>query len=251
MNKTDSGIITRTQDLMIVHGATNATNDGAVQTRYVQAEVVHGWPPPIPRTADFLPMGAMGSPFQNLGGFQSPIQAMEVRRTFEVKITQKAYNKMMFWVLNAPGEVSGYGHVERDGNSFLIDDVLILEQQNGGSHSYISEAATLKFMLMLKKRGLGHRLHRLWWHSHNDFGAFYSPTDHAQIDSLANSQFNVSIVTNKMFEPRCRVDFYRPVRYAVDFLPLKVVPDVSKNKAVELQAELDALTVKKAVRRAR
>lgn len=250
MKNTDSGIITRTKDLMIVHSATNATQ-GGIETRYVQAEIVSGWPPPIPRTADFLPMGTMGSPFQNLGGFQTPLQAMEVRRTFEIKITQKAYNKMMFWVLNAPGEVSGYGHVERDGNSFLIDDVLILEQQNGGSHSYISEEATYRFMLMLKKRGLQNKIFRLWWHSHNDFGAFYSGTDHSQIESLANSQFNVSIVTNKMFEPRCRVDFYRPVRYAVDFLPLKVVPDLSRNKAAELQAELDALTVKKSPRRSR
>jgi len=54
-----------------------------------------------------------------------------------------------------------------------------------------------------------------------------------------------------MFEPRCRVDFYRPVRYAMDHLPLKVIPDYSPERAKELQVELDAITKKKAIRRAR
>lgn len=239
MKNNDSGMLTRTMAMSVL--SSTASQDDGVQARYVQAEVVPAWPPMIPQKAELLPVG----------GLTSPLQVMEVRRTFEVRITQRAYNKMMFWVLNAPGEVSGYGTVERDGNSFLIDDVIILEQQNGGSHSYISEEATYRFLMFLKKHGLRDKFYRCWWHSHNDFGAFYSGTDMSQIESLANSQFNVSIVTNKMFEPRCRVDFYRPVRYAIDFLPLKVVPDVSKSKASELQAELDALTVKKSVRRPR
>lgn len=218
---------------------TSHTGQGII-TGYLPAVITPPWPPLIQRGAEFLPVG----------GFSSMMEVSAMRRTFEVTITQAAYNKMMFWVLNSPGEVSGYGHVVRKGNSFLIDEVLVLEQENGHTHSFISEKATMDFLLMLRKRGIT-KVFRNWWHSHDDFGAFYSSVDHEQIDSLANNEFTVSVVTNKMFEPRCRVDFYRPVRYAMDHLPLKVIPDYSPERAKELQAELDAITKKKAIRRAR
>lgn len=227
---------TETQDQNM---ASNAAQYGTL-TRYVPAEIVPTWPPAVPKDAEFMPIER----------FTSMVQVMEMRRTFEVTIKQAAYNRMMFYVMNAPGEVSGYGKVVRNGNSFMVEDVIILEQKNGHSHSLITPETAFRFMMLMKKRGLSTEGYNLWWHSHNDFGSFFSAVDIEQIDSLQNNNFTLSIVTNKMLEPKCRVDFYRPVRFGMDNLPLKVLPDISKSRAAQLRVEMDELT-KKSPRRAR
>jgi proteasome lid subunit RPN8/RPN11 len=228
------------QSPYISNSTAAADSTRGIVSQYMAAEPVAAWPPRIQPGAEFLPVEQ----------FTSMAQVMEMRRTFEVTMSQAAYNKMMFFVMNAPGEVSGYGKVVRKGNSFLVTDVIVLEQENGHSHSFISEEATLKFMLMMRKRGLSDEGYNCWWHSHNDFGSFFSHVDLDQIASLANNKFTVSIVTNKMLEPKFRVDFYRPVRYAMDTLPLKVLPASTPRQAAELMAELAELT-KKSPRRAR
>lgn len=215
--------------------------NGLVLTRYMPAEVVPAWPPAVPKDAEFLPIER----------FSSVFQVLEVKRTFEVSIKQAAYNRMMFYIMNAPGEVSGYGKVQRVGNSFMIEDVIVLEQKNGHSESFITPETTFRFMMLMKKRGLSTEGYNLWWHSHNDFSAFFSGTDLEQIESLKNDRFTLSLVTNKMLEPRCRVDFYRPIRYGIDHLPLKVLPEIDALRASELKAEMDSLIKTKSPRRKR
>lgn len=200
-------------------------------TGYMPSTVVQAWPPAVPKDAEFLP----------LEDFKTPYQYIEVKRTFEVVIRQGAYNRMMYYVMNAPGEVSGFGKVTRRGNSFMVEDVIVLEQKNSGVSSDISEGTLEKFMKLMKKRGLDTEGYDLWWHSHNDFTAYFSQTDLDTIEELRSNRFTLSIVTNKMLEPQCRVDFYAPVRYGIQRLPLKVLPEIDAKRAAELKAEMDVL----------
>lgn len=231
--------VERTQALAVSHTA-NGQLEPNILNFYTNAGVKSAWPPAIPAEAQ---IGLVG-------GFTSMLQMKEVRHTFDIRIKQSAYNKMMFFVLNAPGEVSGYGEVVRVDNSFLVEDVMMLEQVNGATHSLITPETTLKFRQIVRKRGLKIERFRLWWHSHNDFGVFFSSTDQEQIESLTTDHYTLSIVVNKMLDHRCRVDFYRPVRFGMDHLPLKIVPEVNPRKAEELKAEMAQLT-KKSPRRSR
>jgi len=233
----------KTEEITTRTSTTNTSQNGsatAPQLTYMPIEAVRPWPPQVPDGAEFLPIER----------FSSMFQVMEVRRTFDVSIKQSAYNKMMFYVMNAPGEVGGYGKVSRRGNSFLIEDVIVLEQSNGHSHNHISQDAIFRFMNQMRKRGLSTEGYNLSWHSHNDFGAFFSGEDKEHIESLANSRFTLSIVTNKMFDHVCRVDFYRPVRYGIENLPLKVIPEISRVRAAQFKEEMDQL-IKKSPRRTR
>lgn len=200
-------------------------------TGYMPSIVAQAWPPAVPKNAEFLP----------LEDFKTPYQYIEVKRTFEVTIRQAAYNRMMYYVMNAPGEVSGFGKVTRVGNSFTVEDVIVLEQKNSGVSSDISEGTLEKFMKLMKKRGLDTEGYDLWWHSHNDFAAYFSQTDLDTIEELRTNRFTLSIVTNKMLEPQCRVDFYTPVRYGIQRIPLKVLPAIDEKSAAALKAEMDML----------
>jgi hypothetical protein len=201
---------------------------------YIPAELVPAWPPSIPKDAEFLPMER----------FSSQLQFTEVKRTFEVTIDQRAYNRMMYYVMSAPGEVSGFGKVARKGNSFHISDVIVLEQKNTGASSDISQGTLEKFMKLMKKRGLDTEGYDLWWHSHVYMMTRFSQTDLDTIEELRSNRFTLSLVTNKLLEPRCRVDFYNPVRYGIDGIALKVIPTFDPAMAAELQAEMDGLMKK-------
>jgi hypothetical protein len=51
---------------------------------------------------------------------------------------------------------------------------------------------------------------KLWWHSHGDLGVFWSTTDEANIQRLANSSYMISIVGNKDRKSLTRIDLYQP-----------------------------------------
>lgn len=197
-------------------------------TGYMPSIVAQAWPPAVPKNAEFLP----------LENFKTPYQYIEVKRTFEVTIRQAAYNRMMYYVMKAPGEVSGFGKVTRVGNSFTIEDVIVLDQKNTGASSDISQDTLYKFKLLMKKRGLTLEGWDLWWHSHVYMATRFSQTDLDTIEEIRSERFTLSLVTNKLLEPRCRVDFYAPVRYGIDGIPLKVIPEMDKARAQELDVEM-------------
>jgi hypothetical protein len=186
------------------------------------------WPPAVPKDARFLP----------IENFSSLQQILLMKRAFEIVIDQAAYNKMMCYTMQAPGEVSGFGKVVRTGNSFLVQDVVALEQVNTAASSRIFEETLNQFMRQMRKHGLDTEGYDLFWHSHHTMPVFFSTTDMDTVEALHNSRFTMSIVVNQRLESRCRVDFYDPVRYGIDNLPLKVAPVFNPGQAEAYREEM-------------
>jgi hypothetical protein len=209
----------------------NGHEDPSLST-YHQAGLYDPWVRQFPGGVRFMP----------IEGFSSPFQIMEIKRSFEIKMSQHAYNTMMGYVLNAPGEVSGFGKVVRDGSCFTVENIVALAEYNTEGSSLITEKTLYRFMRQMRKHGLTTEGYDLWWHSHNTMGVFFSGVDQAAIEGpLKNPRFTLSIVANKRLETRCRVDFYDPVRYGVDQLPLKIVPSVDADMAAQLAKDLDKM----------
>ena len=186
------------------------------------------WPPQVPPDARYLPIER----------FSSVHQVLQMKRSFEIVMDQAAYNKMMCYTMQAPGEVSGFGKVARTGNSFLIQDVVALDQVNSAASSRIFEETLNQFMRQMKKHGLDTEGYDLFWHSHHTMPVFFSPTDTDTIEELHNSRFTLSLVVNQRLESRCRIDFYDPVRYGIDNLPLKIMPVFQPGQAEAYREEM-------------
>ena len=160
---------------------------------------------------------------------------------YTMRFTPKAYQKFWLYIDKATGEISGLGHVTFDPftDSFLIDDLALLEQTNGGANTVMSGAGLSKFMLELDKSGGNPAEWRLWWHSHVDFQAFWSGTDIATINDFDTEQVEanwfLSIVGNKKREFKTRLDVFQPFRYTFDDLSVEEVPDEEVEKIVDAE----------------
>ena len=117
---------------------------------------------------------------------------------FRVEFDPMVYHKIMHWIDKAVGEVSGLGKVvfEADGTCRVISAFLI-EQENSGSTTDLNAAAIAKVMYEQRETP-GHL--NFWWHSHVNFGVFWSGTDENTIRELGSNGFLVSTVLNKKRE---------------------------------------------------
>lgn len=127
-----------------------------------------------------------------------------------------AQQKMKHWINIARGEVSGLGAVEEIRNDrgiitgFIIDEIYLLKQQSGSADTILDDEAVGQFLFEMAKSGGDTSKIKLWWHSHGDLGVFWSTTDEANIQRLANSSYMISIVGNKDRKSLTRIDLYQP-----------------------------------------
>ena len=148
----------------------------------------------------------------------------------DVYIDAQAMAKLRAWTHHAEGEVSGLGLIDvtREGeciSSLEVTDVFILKQECTSVSTELDPGAIGELLVDLSQKGKEHEL-RVWWHSHADMGVFWSSTDDTNIQRLATEDFLVSIVLNKAWETRVRVDWFAPARVTFDDLPLHVLlPD--------------------------
>jgi proteasome lid subunit RPN8/RPN11 len=142
-------------------------------------------------------------------------------------ITQKAYNKLFGYVVSTPQEVSGLGIVEEvQGIGVAITDVYLLDQVCGPASTELDPLAVSKLLIELSKQGKEKNL-LCWWHSHADMGVFWSGTDNTTIQGLKSGSYFVSIVVNKRFDMKARIELYSPVSISLDDIPVKVLPDIT------------------------
>lgn len=118
---------------------------------------------------------------------------------FKINIDNQMYQKVMHWIQKAPGEVSGLGKLLLDKNTGLIEvkSAILLKQENTGTSTDIDAQSIGKAMFELKDEE-GHL--NWWWHSHVDFGVFWSGTDMDTIRQIGNHGFVVATVFNKKHE---------------------------------------------------
>ena len=121
-------------------------------------------------------------------------------------INARIYAKLFRYANAVNSEISGWGKVESFGGIHRITKIILLNQVcNTASTTLDSEKLTQMYVDMAN-RGEDPASYNLWWHSHYDFGVFWSATDEYAIQSLATSNNLFSICINKNGEMIGRID---------------------------------------------
>lgn len=129
-------------------------------------------------------------------------------------LSPKAYQKMKYFVLNTPVEVSGMGKSKFiDNETILVQDIEILKQENSFADTILDEAAMAKF---LQEKIEESESWNIWWHSHADMGSFWSITDERTIEETTGGNYLISIVTNKKLKTLARFDLFNPLRLTLE-----------------------------------
>lgn len=162
----------------------------------------------------------------------------------EVHIDALVYRKIMHWMNKAGNyEISGLGNVfyDKEDHVLRVTDVYLLEQENTGSTTDISEKAVGKLMYqhhLLQKKGEIEGELRFWWHSHVDMGVFWSGTDRETIIQLGQGGWFLSTVFNKKEEMKSCVFMTDPMKLFTDDLPTLILSDVTEEQIKKALAKI-------------
>ena len=148
---------------------------------------------------------------------------------FKVSTEEATYKRIMDITMATKGEWSCFGVVKKDGNNFLISDIVIPKQDNSAGQTTMDIDDLCDMASDMALRGQDTSEWHCWIHSHGDFNVFYSSTDNKTIDGFMKffSQENsylISIVVNHAGELICRVDINYPVRVTLG----EVVVEIKK-----------------------
>ena len=128
-----------------------------------------------------------------------------------VIIPGKVWAKMSYYCQLAKGEVSGMGTVvQRDDETLEVTNIIMLKQDGSGAHTEMSQDVLDSFMLRLARKGQSLQDWKVWWHTHHDFGTFWSGVDTGNIENmkkiLGKKGYLVSINTNQKGDVIARYD---------------------------------------------
>lgn len=146
---------------------------------------------------------------EDLGSFY-PIE--EVKPTHEtitsIVIPPKIYSEMKTYCDLAKGEISGLGKIQVNNGVARIVGIALLEQENTAAHTMITEDTLTKFIMNLAKKGQSPEMWKVWWHTHHDFGTFWSQVDTDNIASLSSymQSYLISVELNKAGSVIARLD---------------------------------------------
>lgn len=141
-----------------------------------------------------------------------------IESTRDIIIDPLAYKKMLYFTQAATGEISGFGKVlpvsvhknyfkgYESINKYMITDVKIFKQKCSSGGTTLDGKSLARFIVDLVKAGEKPEEWSLWWHSHNDFGVFFSGTDTGTIAALSPETLLVSVCINKEGQLIGRVD---------------------------------------------
>jgi len=164
-------------------------------------------------------------------------------RTYNLRISTLAYEKVMHWVRECELEVGGYGKViyHKDSDTFEVTDAYLLDQVVTAASTVIDEGALGR--LMYETHALPGEL-KWWWHSHVNMSTFWSGTDKDTIRELGEQDWCTATVFNKKAEHRSALCFVteHPVlgkqSTTLDELPTTIGSMVSSELKAALTAEL-------------
>lgn len=110
------------------------------------------------------------------------------------------YHKMLAYAKASEGEISGWGRITESmsGNDVLatIEEVMIFKQVVSGAHTELDAGVLTEFYLDLVKTGQNPGAWNLWWHSHHNFGVFFSVTDEKAIAQLKSKSLYSICINN-------------------------------------------------------
>lgn len=144
--------------------------------------------------------------------------------SLKVEIDHKAWNDMYGWCCAAESEVSGLGLVEKIGSTFLIKKAFILPQVCSSTGTKLTEEGKAKLLMELTKKKIPGSLLKFQWHTHYNFGTFWSTTDVDNGERLAGNSgdWMLGMVINQAGDYKCRLDVMQPVRLGIEGLSVAV-----------------------------
>lgn len=175
-------------------------------------------------------------------------EMMEGKMSNETKINipitmSDDFHKTIRWLVNNyEKEIAGWivGKIDKDG--VYMEELLIPEQEVGGSHVDMTAGNIVKmrneYGAAKCKRIIGE------WHSHNSMSAYWSYVDEDLIKQLMNQRTAcIFIVSSVKDGHRIRMDFKEPFQMTVDEMPYRVdIDDKFKNK---LEKEIEKKVTEK------
>lgn len=178
---------------------------------------------------------------------KQPIQTYKIYGTqencpYKIIVPEDVWARMQEYVRQEKGEMGGHIVVIEDKDKLYLNG-LYLPVQDVTSASYKPNHRELAKYPQILPHIKG------WFHSHVNFGVFWSPDDEATIDNSLNTfgKYCISIVMNKGCEYKIRLDIRNSNAVTVyDNLPLIIVLDVNETIKRECKEELN-LKVKKNV----
>lgn len=155
-----------------------------------------------------------------------------------LRIPEKVWKKLRAYVEACPMEVGGLGTVEMIDGQLCVTEIFLLEQEVSSATTVLDPAGVAKFFSDWIKDGKDTALLRFWWHSHATMAVGWSSLDLATINLLSTENFLVSYVGNHKGDQLARLTFQKPVRIAVNDLPIDIVPEVDDKLREEVAAEV-------------
>lgn len=155
----------------------------------------------------------------------------------KVKITTEAYQKLRYFTEQCDVEISGLGKVKEKPGFLEIYDIEIFNQTVSGGHSDLDPDSLAEFLQEKFIAGESTKDYKVWWHSHVNMEAYFSPIDVNTIETSSEFPYLVSIVTNKRGEDRARVDMYKPLRATIE-VDLEIILQENKELKKSCQREI-------------
>lgn len=172
------------------------------------------------------------------------------------------YRKIMAYTAICDLEISGFAEVEynKERNAFIAGEVYLMKQEVSPSTTELEEEDISKFNFEYIKAG-GTQLPRLWWHSHVNMEAFFSPTDEGTLTDLQNETFMIALVVNKRKQMKAKayvyeekttlssimgIDFEESTKEWIEIDPLHVTVELEYERIPEvLKKEVEEKVKKK------
>ena len=135
-------------------------------------------------------------------------------------LTPDVEQRIRHWTDIAAGEMSCLGLVDAVPGGFLVSQVFLLQQSCGMAETEMDHGAVARLLAELDATGEDVSRMRFWQHSHGSMKSFFSSTDETTIRSLANDDWTLSLVVNKVGDQQARIDIWHPVHVTLDDLPV-------------------------------
>ena len=150
-----------------------------------------------------------------------------------VEMEREVYNKMMTYTKLTDEEIGGIGYVEKvDDNHFKITDIYLPKQIVSSARCVCDIDDQCRIMQELMDEGKNPGNLKMWWHSHNTMGTFWSGQDE-HTGFISACDYFISIVVNHKMELRCKVDICDPINIAIDNVPVVIVNSTPNKEIIE------------------
>ncbi|MFH1098577.1 MAG: hypothetical protein V1723_01450 [Candidatus Uhrbacteria bacterium] len=160
----------------------------------------------------------MGGRIVRLGGGQTEIT---IPRIF---MPQDVFQRIAAYVDLYPKEIAGIGCVQQVAPlQFLVESAFLVRQDtNQPAHVDISDGF-VEFAEAKAVADESTRNHRFWWHSHVNFPAKWSDEDRHTAKKMFDDGWLVAMVMNRRREFCLRFEYFSPVHFVFDNLPLELI----------------------------